>query len=886
MRGMRFKELLEAVESLELIQEYLTYDQLYRMSEPKRFVRSHYVRIPPMEVEAYQTANHWVFSYYFNAKSAPGHSTTGLRHRGFVRFLKPKRGHKGKNTPLSQLPVEVDCMCFAPETLVMLGDGTYKPIREIKKGDSVYTHRGRIRRVLGNVPRLVKQDENVYKIKVVGFLGELIATGNHPFYVLRGNEKCLCGCGQSLFEDGAGGFKTANRLFSPNLILSKKYRQGHWAKGTVLENDPGHFEWIKVDDFRPQEWFLLPWLEEGKISVDLAFARLLGYYAAEGHVPARSACVFLTLNTNEKETIAADILGLCAKLGYPAEIKNRSYKKQKWLSVIIRSRKLRDECLAHVGRGSNSKRFSPEIMGFDNAALKEIFIGAMLGDGWIYPSRGMKYISTSFALASQMSCILSRLGVRHSVSIHTEAKASKQRSYQVVVPGGGSADEVRKWLWPHLREKDKFSPGSGVFHCADYVRDEGQLKTLLKREKVEYTGEVYDLAVEEDESFIVHGVAVHNCPDYRYRWAWANHQKKAGPIGKNSLNQCISRAPRKTNPQGIPGLCKHILATRDFIYGLLYGFPEDMGPSDRLDRLTKHATKRWINFDAEMAAARERDAKIAAAKARRNIGLPPQRQNRLASKLAAVMPPELTGIPMEPWIRPPPSPQELKAKYGKAPAAPKAPQAPKGPKAPAPAPPPPGQRRRELPPAAPVKKIPIKPAKAAEKPAKKAAAPGEIKGLTPGQFLGRRFLKTEGVDSMTNMKTLLTLQEIKVVKNAYKLVVEMGDELGDELGGLDSAGDVGDMPSPSGADMPMEPPVSDSAVGASTQDNVAVGLLREIRDLLADLVADEAAEGGEAPEIPEEGELEPGEGGEEDKLAGEEEFRPGKRPMPVPSGAE
>ncbi len=131
---------------------------------------------------------------------------------------------------------------------------------------------------------------------------------------------------------------------------------------------------------------------------------------------------------------------------------------------------------------------------------------------------------------------------------------------------------------------------------------------------------------------------------------------------------------------------------------------------------------------------------------------------------------------------------------------------------------------------------------------------------------------------MTNMKTLLTLQETKRLEDARKLVVEMGDD----LGGL---GDVGEMPPPSGTDMPLEPPMSDSAVGASTQDNVALGLLREIRDLLADLAASEAAEGGEAPEIPED-ELEPGEGAGEEELGGDEEFRPGKRPMPVPTGAE
>ena len=459
MRTYLFGELLEVAEALESIQETLTYDQLFRMSDPKRFARSRNVKMPPMEMDTYQTDQHWVFAHYFNAKSTPGHSTTGLRHRGYVRFKKPKRSQAGKNTPLSQLPVEVDCMC----------------------------------------------------------------------------------------------------------------------------------------------------------------------------------------------------------------------------------------------------------------------------------------------------------------------------------------------------------------------------------------------------------------PDYKYRWAWANKQKRAGHVGKNSLNQCLNQAPRITNPTGKPGLCKHILATRDFIYGLLSDFPEDVGPSTRLDILTRRATKRWLNFDAEMAQARERDAKIAAAKARRNVGLPPERQNRLPNKLDTAEPPPLPELPGAPGKTLKPVPVQPV----KPPQAPKAPQ----PELAVPV----GSRGRGFPPA---------PAKPAAKPAKKGAPGADIKGLTPGQFIGRRFMKTEGVVSSTNMKTL-TLQEAKVAQTALRLVEEMGDE----MSALSPEGE-GEMP-PAGPDMPIEPPVSDSAVGASTQDNVALGLLREIRDLIAQLAADEAAEGGEAPEIPEEeGPLKPGEGGEGDEFGEDEDFRPGKRPMPVTTGAE
>lgn len=842
MRCLTIEQLLAAEELPEVVfpdflEERLTYDQLFRMSEPKRFNRSLTVKMPPLDMQQYQTPTSWNFEYYFNAKGNP--STTGLRHRGYVRFIKPRKTQAGKNTPLSQLPVEVDCMCFSPETPVLMADGTYKPIAAIMPGDQVYSHRGRIRKVIGNVPRPVRKDENVYKIRVTGFPTEIISTGNHPFYTLRGNETCLCGCGKSLFGEDSGQFKLKNRLHSPATLLSKQYLHGHWAKGQKEMSRGAHFDWIKVNEFRSQEWFLSPWLKPGNIKADPRRARLLGYYAAEGHVPERSATVHLTFNTNKAETLAANVLELCQQLGYKTEIKTRRFKKQRWLSVLIRSREFRDFCLRHAGQRSSKKRFSAEVMSWNNQALKETYIGLQLGDGWLYPSRGLRYVTTSFHLATQAATILSRLGIRHTICSHSKPRQNRKKAYRVEIPG--TENETRSWLWPQLREKDRIETTETLRHCAYYSMDEGFLCALRKREKIPYTGLVYDLAVEGDESFIVNGIAVHNCPDYRYRWAFANHQRQAGPIGPGSLNQCINKAPKITNPSAAPGLCKHILATRNFIYGQLSGFPKWVGDTERLDKLTKRATRRWLNFDQEMDAARERDAKIAAAKARRNVGLPPEQQNRPIAAIPAALPPEL---PLEKPV-----------------------------------------------PAAPATKP-----KPAEKPPGKAAGTPPAPETPGGDFLTRRFMKRESVDNTkTNMKTL-NLQEAQGLRKASNIVTEMIDDLegedefpggAPEPGGFEGPGNgMDEMPPATGGDMPMEPPVSDSAIGASTEDNVALGLLREIRDILAQLAAEESGEQGEAPELPGEG-IEPesdgGEGAEEEES---EDFQPGKRPMPVTAGAE
>ncbi len=103
------------------------------------------------------------------------------------------------------------------------------------------------------------------------------------------------------------------------------------------------------------------------------------------------------------------------------------------------------------------------------------------------------------------------------------------------------------------------------------------------------------------------------CQDYRYKWAWANKQRGSGKVGPQSVNQAWNKAPRKTNPTGRPGLCKHIIATRDWIYGQFHSFSSDR-PFDtttsKLDKLVRQATTRWQNMPAEIEKAKERDARI------------------------------------------------------------------------------------------------------------------------------------------------------------------------------------------------------------------------------------------------------------------------------------
>ena len=56
-----------------------------------------------------------------------------------------------------------------------------------------------------------------------------------------------------------------------------------------------------------------------------------------------------------------------------------------------------------------------------------------------------------------------------------------------------------------------------------------------------------------------------SCPDFKYRYAYTNWKDKSAPKPSNSKNR---QFPRKTNPSGDVGLCKHLLAARDYIIGM------------------------------------------------------------------------------------------------------------------------------------------------------------------------------------------------------------------------------------------------------------------------------------------------------------------------------
>ena len=548
----------------EALLDEVSYKELLRMTDSARKERARNVGARStgvrsvMDAGAENTNEAWVFNY----KTRNPHSTTKRRYHGKLIFSKQ---NINPNDSVEDLDCKVHCDCFSGNVPVLMGDGTYRPIKEVNIGDEVYTHLGRIRKVKNIMSRSLNEGEKVYDITVQGFPGVITATENHPFYTLRGNDKCLCGCDTDIWKS-----VYSHECSSPSLILDVKFSKGHYNKLIIVKDkSEGIFEWTYVKDLRNSEWFLTPWLEEDQntISPTSDFARLVGYYTAEGCIPKKGTSTRLTFNINEKETLGKDVLEICSKMGYKTKIYN--HPARKCFNIEIQNKDFQNFCRNNIGCGSKNKTLSNVIMKWNNECLKNVFIGKILGDGWIDPNRGMKYCSISFNLITQASTILNKLGIRNTISIHRSNFNDKTRSilYQVLIPRGDSAELIRTWLVPYLRNKDIINSPSENLKYIKHYRKEGQLRALTSYTESNYNGMVYDITVEDDESFIANGIVVHNCPDYFYRRQYANHKIGAGTMDPNILGQQHNReAPVPGGHADIgPGLCKHLVGLAEYL---------------------------------------------------------------------------------------------------------------------------------------------------------------------------------------------------------------------------------------------------------------------------------------------------------------------------------
>ncbi|MBI4015607.1 MAG: Fe-S cluster assembly protein SufB [Candidatus Aenigmarchaeota archaeon] len=389
--------------------------------------------------------------------------------------------------------------CFTAGAPVVTSNGI-KKIEDVKVGDFVITHNNRLKKVYHIQVR--PHTGGLFTIQYFGDSTKNIeVTGEHPFLAVK--------------------------------------RQKHEYKNTEWKPD-----WVKVEDLGKEDYLAIPIdrkvetqeerifpIEKGtgrhgfktiefKIKTDSDFFRLAGYYLSEGSIVG-GHYVHFTFNENERLYID-DVKELLKKYFGEQPWEQKPYKHG--ISLVLSSTAAARFFETQFSKGAAGKRIPDWVMKESPEKQKELVKGFWRGDGsfmmhqYAYGVKRMFRMNTiSKNIAESLHKMLLRMNIFASLNKHkrtgkrkdiycvhvggsflkafanavgtypsTEIAVGKQIAFQML-------QQINAKSFAHITENYAFVP----------------IKSISSRE-VENVP-VYNFGVEEDESYIANGVAVHNC---------------------------------------------------------------------------------------------------------------------------------------------------------------------------------------------------------------------------------------------------------------------------------------------------------------------------------------------------------------------------------------
>jgi intein/homing endonuclease len=360
--------------------------------------------------------------------------------------------------------------CLKEGTLIKTING-YIPIEDIKIGDLVLTHKNRYRKVVNSIKKQFDGDWYDFKFQCQIPLG---LSYNHPLYsALSSYYK----------NEENGNYKKRNWIFPKD--WKKTYRQI-----SIIESlsDSKNVILKESDFYKNGKYARSNVLKE--IKLDNSFSKFLGLFLAEGHCGRMSDKDYrcsVAFNKNHTELIK-EIKDYLSGLGI--SIQEREYGNTSNAFSLQFSSKFLHAVLSECYDKNREKKL-PYYSRFLGKNLNYVLEYWLKGDGW--KTRGMLAGATT-----SKSLALSMRDLAFSCGKYSTIQKIKRHRYKVP-----TKDQF--WLYisdnwkkqSHLRKLSKFEYGSRI-------SGKGIKKSNFK-------GNVYNLQIEEDKSFIADGIVVHNC---------------------------------------------------------------------------------------------------------------------------------------------------------------------------------------------------------------------------------------------------------------------------------------------------------------------------------------------------------------------------------------
>lgn len=381
--------------------------------------------------------------------------------------------------------------CFPAGTLVRTSEGDV-PIEEVSEGTRVLTHKNRWRTVEATTSKPYSGDLIELYVQGMSQLNAAIrATPNHAFWVVAYED--LARLRSQVFYKGDRSTPASERRGALMQLLPFQWK----PLGEVKRGDLVAYPFPLEED--PSALGKAPWLA----SEEAAF--LMGLYAAEGCVARRYgrmrklrnghfeqplATVVFVVGAHEGSTVEK-IKSCAGRLGhaahaYPNEATNSIRVEVSW-------QELAEACVDHIGSHSTLKELSAAVLRMPREWQRAFFSAYAGGDGYRTRDGSTRCCSASAALLHGMRLLLARQGMVASISGRHNRRASWYNGRPVYELLVGSAQ------------------GTAVGRAKSYLHPAGFiLSPVTRTNRVPWSGEVFDLQVAEDSSFVAGGFAVHN----------------------------------------------------------------------------------------------------------------------------------------------------------------------------------------------------------------------------------------------------------------------------------------------------------------------------------------------------------------------------------------
>ncbi len=368
----------------------------------------------------------------------------------------------------------------------------YKCIEEINVGDKILTHDGSYKKV--EEKHITPYSGSIAKIKLWGdSINEIEVTEDHPFLYVDRERKKERNRSWAIRWNMPRYFKKGDYLVLPinKKIFSKDYHKMDIKKYHGKKNG---FQSIRKQIPSSKEFF-----------------KLAGYYLAEGSISGGHYLNF-SFGSHEREHIE-EVKRLLKKVFDIEKTLEMHHKINNGTSVVVCSTEL-CRIFEQFGKKANLKEIPQWMITEHPDKQKELINSYFIGDGNYYNKKtnsGFKEVfrinSVSEKLIVQCRDILLRLGIVCFINKRDRSKENRQTMYTLGITG----EWMKKFgdiVGININTKINNKKRATKF----FVNEDFAFYPIKEIQLIDVKNEpVYNFSVEDNETYTVGGVAVHNC---------------------------------------------------------------------------------------------------------------------------------------------------------------------------------------------------------------------------------------------------------------------------------------------------------------------------------------------------------------------------------------